>query len=366
MSSLAFLFVLFQDSRFDQTLPVSQFILFGTPHQFKLWYNRFQNGMIGGISMNFEQISCFIAAAEEPTFLDAAEILHITQSSLSKQIRKLEKELDITLMDRSKRKASLTEAGEMFYREALVLVRQYNRMLSQMASCRAASEQILRIGALPVMAQYGLTARLKSFRDLHANARIILDEAEEHELLEGIKYGKYDFIIVREELVQDEDFQTYFLARDELIAVLPCRHPAARISSRFKGVGQEPQGTESGKHPGAGPDVTPGIALRQIAEEPFILMHPYTSVYHCCMKEFDRQGIHPDIVRTARVETIISTVAEGEAVSLIPKNNLQLFRDMGITSVPLDPPVPLNLVLAGNRKKEESVLQKELVRFLAG
>ena len=137
--------------------------------------------------MNFEQIRCFIAAAEEPTFLDAAETLHITQSSLSKQIRKLEKELDIALMDRSRRKAALTEAGETFYREALVLVRQYDRMRSRMASCRAASEQILRIGALPVIAQYGLTARLKSFRDLHPNARIILDEAEEQELLEGIK-----------------------------------------------------------------------------------------------------------------------------------------------------------------------------------
>lgn len=291
--------------------------------------------------MNFEQIRCFIAAAEEPTFLDAAETLHITQSSLSKQIRKLEKELDITLMDRSRRKASLTDAGETFYREALVLVRQYDRMRSRMASCRAASEQILRIGALPVIAQYGLTARLKSFRDLHTNARIILDEAEEQELLEGIKYGKYDLVIVREELVQDEDFQTYFLARDELVAALPCRHPATDLNDQ------------------------PGIALSQIAEEPFILMHPYTSVYHCCMKEFDRQGIHPEIIRTARVETIISTVTEGEAVSLIPKSNLELFRHRGIVSIPLDPPVSLNLVLAGKKKQEGNALQKELVRVLA-
>ena len=82
--------------------------------------------------MTFEQLNSFIHAVEANTFLDAAESLHLTQSALSKQIMKLEKELDLKLLDRSRRKASLTPAGEAFYKEALVLIRQYQRMLSQM------------------------------------------------------------------------------------------------------------------------------------------------------------------------------------------------------------------------------------------
>lgn len=244
-------------------------------------------------------------------------------------------------MDRSHRKASLTDSGKVFYLEALILIRQYERMLDRMASCRTASNQVIRIGALPVLAQYGLTARLKSFRELHDDAQIILEEAEEQELLEGIKYGKYDLIIAREDLVRDHDFKTYLLAEDELVAVLPSRHPAAHTSNLHT-----------------------ALSLKQIEEEPFILMHKYTSVYHLCLEEFARLGIQPDIVRTARVETIISTVAEGEAVSLIPKSNLELFRHSGITSLPLDPPVSLNLVLAKNRKKKENAFQKEFVRFM--
>lgn len=297
--------------------------------------------------MNFDQLRCFIAAAEEPTFLDAAETLHITQSSLSKQIRKLEEELDLTLMDRSRRKASLTEAGEVFYREALVLVRQYERMLNRMASCRAASQQVIRLGALPVLAQYGLTARLKSFRDLHAGAEILLEEAEEQELLDGISYGKYDFIIAREDLVRSDDFLTYPLAEDELVAVLPARHPAVRSCG-------------AGEAPGS----TAALSLTQIRDEPFILMHKYTSVYHLCMREFARQGITPDIIRTARVETIISAVAEGEAVSLIPRSNLELFFHTGIASVPLDPPVSLNLVLAKKKRSGSTPFQNEFIHFL--
>lgn len=321
--------------------------------------------------MNFEQLKCLIAAVEEPTFLDAAETLHITQSSLSKQIRKLESELDLTLIDRSHRKASLTEAGEIFYREALVLVRQYERMLSRMDACRSSGET-LRIGTLPVLSQYGLTARLKAFRDRHSDARIVLEEAEEQELLKGIRRGTYDLIIVREELVPGDDFQTWFLAADELAAVLPARHPAA------PGLPENPLSctaayVKSSSDTEPSINVSPdscdsvrSLCLKQISDEPFILMHRYTSVYRLCMKEFARQGIEPEILRTARVETIISSVAEGEAVSLIPKSNLELFRHPGILSFPLDPPVSLNLVLAGSRKEKRTPLEQELIRFLSG
>lgn len=58
--------------------------------------------------MTFDQIQYFIAIAECNTYFDAAEELNISQSALSKQIIKLEKELGVALLDRSRRKASLT------------------------------------------------------------------------------------------------------------------------------------------------------------------------------------------------------------------------------------------------------------------
>ncbi|MCC8151892.1 MAG: LysR family transcriptional regulator [Lachnospiraceae bacterium] len=66
--------------------------------------------------MTFDQLDYFIAAVKETTFFDAAESLHMTQSALSKQIMKLEWELDLTLFDRSGRSARLTEAGQLFLR----------------------------------------------------------------------------------------------------------------------------------------------------------------------------------------------------------------------------------------------------------
>ena len=66
--------------------------------------------------MTFDQIRYFIAVMESNTFFEAAEKLHITQSTLSKQIMKLEKELDVRLLDRSRRRASSLRQGSFSIR----------------------------------------------------------------------------------------------------------------------------------------------------------------------------------------------------------------------------------------------------------
>ena len=82
--------------------------------------------------MTMEQIDFFLMAVRCDTFLEAAENLHIAQSTLSKQIQKLEAELNLPLFDRTRRQAVLTPAGELFLQEATELSRQYHQMLQKM------------------------------------------------------------------------------------------------------------------------------------------------------------------------------------------------------------------------------------------
>lgn len=101
--------------------------------------------------MTLEQIDYFICTVQSRTFFDAAETMHISQSSLSKQIMKLEKELDLTLWDRSKRTAVLTPAGEFFYKEALKISRQYHRSMESVSHFKDCESQTLHIGTLPFL-----------------------------------------------------------------------------------------------------------------------------------------------------------------------------------------------------------------------
>ena len=68
--------------------------------------------------MEIRQIQYFLSIVDTGSFSAAADEHYISQSSLSKMIIALEKELTVTLFDRSKRKVSLTEAGEAFLRHA--------------------------------------------------------------------------------------------------------------------------------------------------------------------------------------------------------------------------------------------------------
>lgn len=278
--------------------------------------------------MTFEHLEYFIAVVEENSFFDAADALNISQSSLSKQIIKLEQELGVKLLNRSKRKASLTEAGEEFYKEALALHRQYHRMLGNMNKYKSFLENEIYIGVLPILTQYQLTARFKAFSDTHSDIHIILEEAEEKELVKKLDGHIYNFIIAREQLVKLDKYQYYPLAEDELVAVLPASHPLAVEYC----------------------NTARPISLSELANENFILMHPYTSVYLHCMEEMQKHNININVVRTARVESIISAVSIGEGVSLIPESNLNVFYHDNIVSIPLTPSARISLVLA--RKKD--------------
>ena len=82
--------------------------------------------------MTFYQLECFIAAAQEESFVGAAKKLITTQPVITYQIGTLEKELDCQLFDRGKRGVTLTAAGMVFYDDAQALV----------ADCRTAVERV--------------------------------------------------------------------------------------------------------------------------------------------------------------------------------------------------------------------------------
>lgn len=269
--------------------------------------------------MTFEQLDYFIASVESETFFDAAESMHTTQSTLSKQIKKLEKELGVELWDRSRRRAELTAAGKAFYKEALKLSRQYHETCQKMKRFQTIIRQELRIGTLPFLAQYHLTERIRQFIQVHPEITLTLSEVEEEDLLTGLFQDTFDLIIARETMINKKLYFFLSIAEDTLSAILPSDHPLANRSV---------------------------LTLKDLRSERFILMHPYTSIYQLCQKLFETASIQPDIQRTARVESIISAVQIGEGISLFPESNFHLFQHDGVVAVPLKDAPKLQIGIA--------------------
>lgn len=288
--------------------------------------------------MTFEQLDYFIATVESKTFFDAAEKMHISQSMLSKQIKKLEKELGVLLWDRSKRQAALTKAGHAFYIEAQNLSLQYHATLQKMkAFCPDISYEF-HIGTLPFLSQYHLTEPIRQFIQSHPEISISLSEAEEEELLNGLSNDTFDLIIAREMMIDKEIYHFHKITEDLLSVILPVDHPLADQSN---------------------------LSLREIMNERFLLMHPYTSIYQLCQKLFMEAAIKPQVLRTARVESLISAVQIGEGISLFPESNFRLFRHDGLVAIPLSDAPALQVGIAYKKDRKLFPILREFHDFLS-
>ena len=79
------------------------------------------------------QLRYFQAVVRCGSFTEAAEVCHISQSAMSQQIKALEQELGIQLLERMNRRFVLTPAGEHFYKKSLILVADYDRLVQDTA-----------------------------------------------------------------------------------------------------------------------------------------------------------------------------------------------------------------------------------------
>ena len=287
--------------------------------------------------MTYEQLSYFIAIVENDTFFDAACEMNISQSSLSKQIMKLEKELDLTLFDRTTRSATLTQAGEFFYNESKQLIEHYKLTLENIEKFKSLHENKLHIAVLPIQTQYNLNALFNSFRKENPDIELQITEVEDGRLIEGISKNEYDLIIARETMFDKSQFKTYPLAKDELIVAISSEH---KLSQRDK------------------------LTLDDIKNENFILMNPYTSIYKLCINKLKENNIDANIIRTARTESIIGSVAINEGISLLPKSNFEVFHQKNINTISLKPQIALSVVLAKHKKTASNIAIKEFIKFV--
>ncbi|MGG7147997.1 LysR family transcriptional regulator [Clostridium butyricum] len=287
--------------------------------------------------MNFEQLTYFIAIVENDTYFNAAEYLHMSQSNLSKQIIKLENELAIDLFDRSYRSAVLTDAGRLFYNDALQLIDQYHKVLQHIDDYKKSNEQNLHIGTLPIQTQYNLTSIFNRFKNQNPNIHISIDEVEEYDLIIGLNQDKYDIIIARENMINSKQYDTYPIAEDELVVVLPSSHKLAAHST---------------------------LDFNLLSGEKFILMNPYTSIYKLCIQQIKKYNVDANIVRTARTESIIGAVSFNEGISLLPKSNFEIFNHKNVVNIPFNNPIRLSVVIAKKNTRVTTPALKKLIEFI--
>lgn len=235
----------------------------------------------------------FMAVAEELHYRKAAEKLFISQPGLSRQIKQMEEILDAQLFFRSKKKVSLTPAGEYLKGELEFLLNHLERTQKQVKLISEGALGELRIGFLGSAMQNVVPQLLLKLKEKHQGIKTSLEELNNHAQIAAIQKDKLDLGFVRIARVpQDIVMQPIF--EDSFSLVLPKNHWLSQ--KKFKGIGQ-------------------------LSEQDFILFaQDYSPLYYATVMSIcEDAGFTPKVShKSVHAQTIFKLVENHLGIAIIP------------------------------------------------
>lgn len=183
--------------------------------------------------MDLHQLRYFLAVVDEGTFTAAGKAVRVSQSGVSTQLQKLERELGVVLIDRSVRQVALTPAGARLVPYARAALAAVDHVRGAANDIRGLVTGSLRVAAVTGLIWPPLFDALGTIHSEHPGVDIRLREGTSDDLISQIRTGAADVAIAAWSEVEPEGVQTALVFDDPLVAVVAPGHPwTARTSIR--------------------------------------------------------------------------------------------------------------------------------------
>lgn len=250
-----------------------------------------------GIDMELRHLRYFIALAEELHFGRAAARLHITQPPLSRQLKELEKELEVILLARNNKVVKLTEPGRIFLGHARQLQELLDRAIKATRKAHRGELGTLTIGYLGGAAFHLLPNVLRHFRDNHPDVELALHGMLTSEQLEALSKGSIDVGIMRlRPTASLDEYKSELILREPFVVALPMEHRLARRRD---------------------------IHIRNLAQEKFVMLPatPGGGLYRQILELCLQAKFEPKIVQVAiETRSVVGLVGAGIGISIVPSS----------------------------------------------
>jgi LysR family transcriptional regulator, transcription activator of glutamate synthase operon len=279
--------------------------------------------------MDIRQIQYFLSIVDSGSFSAAADEHFISQSSLSKIIISLEKELGISLFDRSKRRVFLTEAGEAFLPHARKLNGSYKSMVVELDGYKSGTDSF-SLAAIPILTQYGIANLIAEFQDRHPALHFNLEEIDGQNILPALDERRFDLVITRHNYLNTDQYESRELCKDKMLLVVAKKSRHAGRSS---------------------------ISLKELSNDNFIMFDKVTGLHRLIMEECGRAGFEPTIFYSShRKVSVFGLVGTNIGLALVPVKIYEYHRHPDVVAIPLEEEIPCNIVLVHlkNRKLPKS------------
>src|SRR5947209_2727796 len=179
--------------------------------------------------MDLRQLRYLVALAEERHFTRAAAREHIAQPALSQQIRRLEDEVGIPLVERNTRHVAITGAGELLVARARRMLAELEAAQDELQALRGLRGGRVTVGAMHTMGPIDVSLILAVFHERHPHVELTVREMSSEELAEMLRVDELDlaFLSVTER-IESHGLGLQQLVSEELAVILPPAHSLAQ------------------------------------------------------------------------------------------------------------------------------------------
>lgn len=275
----------------------------------------------------------FIKTVEYGSFTKASEVLNYSQSGISRMINDLEKEWNITLLERNRTGVKLTSDGMSVLPYAKSLCEDYQKLHMHVDDIQGVQTGIIRIGTFSSVATHWLPNIIKAFQKDYPGIDYELLLGDYTEIEEWIMQGRVDCGFLRNPT--NPGFDTIYLERDKLLAILPENHPLTQYEN---------------------------VPIAKLCQEPFMLLEKGAKAE--ISEVFERNGLVPNTHFTTWDDyAVMSMVESGLGLSILPQLILKRI-PYRIVAKELDVPAYRDIVLALRDRKTASLAVKRFLDYL--
>jgi DNA-binding transcriptional LysR family regulator len=285
------------------------------------------------MDMNILKYMAFVKTVEYGSFTRAAEVLNYSQSGVSRMVSDLEKEWNVSLLERVRGGVHLTSEGIRLLPHAKNLCDEYQKLQMQVDDLNGLQSGLIRIGTFSSVATHWLPHIIKQFQKDYPNIDYELVPGEYSEIEQWIMEGRVDcgFIL----LPTHFDLETIFLERDPFMAILPADHKLADCER---------------------------LPIASLCDDPFMLLEKDGKSE---VKDIFRQrGLSPKVHFSIWDDyAIMSMVESGLGISVLPRLILRR-APYNIVIKELEEPAGRDIALALRDKDAASLAVKKFIDYL--
>jgi DNA-binding transcriptional LysR family regulator len=286
--------------------------------------------------MELRRLRYFEAVARHRHFTRAAAELHVAQSALSHQVRALERELGVDLLNRTTRSVEPTEAGLLVVARARAVIAETDALAQEIDELRGLARGRVTIGALLFGGELNIPAMLADFRAAHPEIEVGLREGTVQRMLEMFADGSIDLAFALEVEPPGDELERLVLSSEELAVIMSPEHELGRRRA---------------------------LAPRLLGPHPLIAFEQGSSVRRMVDQAFERAGARPQIALEGNDLALVrSLVAQGIGLAIIPRSFAEL-PGPEIAVRPLQPPLRMTVALWWRRARHLSPAARAFVDF---